>query len=217
MSLYQTFINDFQSVVANAKRDINEIDLIAVSKKKSSEDIKPVIQAGHLSYGENQIQEVEQKWQSLKSEFSKVKLHFIGSIQSRKVSSIYNNCDVIHSLDRIKIVKLFSELEKSQSVSKEYFIQINTGNESQKSGVMVSEADQFIAECINNYNLNIQGLMCIPPLDANPEDHFLQLSSIARNFNLPSLSMGMSNDYEIALKCGATHIRIGTKIFGTRN
>ena len=217
MSLYQTFINDFQSVVANAKRDINEIDLIAVSKKKSSEDIKPVIQAGHLSYGENQIQEVEQKWQSLKSEFSKVKLHFIGSIQSRKVSSIYNNCDVIHSLDRIKIVKLFSELEKSQSVSKEYFIQINTGNESQKSGVMVSEADQFIAECINNYNLNIQGLMCIPPLDANPEDHFLQLSSIARNFNLPSLSMGMSNDYEIALKCGATHIRIGTKIFGARN
>ena len=217
MSLYQTFINDFQSVVANAKRDINEIDLIAVSKKKSSEDIKPVIQAGHLSYGENQIQEVEQKWQSLKNEFSKVKLHFIGSIQSRKVSSIYNNCDVIHSLDRIKIVKLFSELEKSQSVSKEYFIQINTGNESQKSGVMVSEADQFIAECINNYNLNIQGLMCIPPLDANPEDHFLQLSSIARNFNLPSLSMGMSNDYEIALKCGATHIRIGTKIFGARN
>lgn len=204
------------SAVSQANRDIDEIDLIAVSKKKSSDDIRKVISFDHLSYGENQIQEVEKKWVDLKKEFPSLKLHFIGGIQSRKVKAIYSHCDVIHSLDRMKIVKLFSELETSHGFSKDYFIQINTGDESQKSGVLLSEADQFISSCIENYNLNIVGLMCIPPFDEDPQKHFMTLSNMAKNFNLPSLSMGMSNDFKVALKCGATHIRIGTKIFGER-
>ena len=217
MSLYQNFFNDFKTAVIAANRDINEINLIAVSKKKPVDDIKKIINLKHIAYGENQIQEVEKKWIDLKNEFSDLKLHFIGGVQSRKVKSIYKHCDVIHSLDRIKIVKSFSECEATYGISKEYFIQINTGDELQKSGVALSESDQFISACIENYNLNIVGLMCIPPFNEDPRQHFLNLANIAKNFNLPSLSMGMSNDFEIALKCGATHIRIGTKIFGERN
>ena len=130
---------------------------------------------------------------------------------------IHENCEVIHSIDRIKVVKLFTETEKLKNVRRKYFIQINTGNEPQKSGVMLSEADAFISDCIENYSLNIIGLMCIPPLNEDPQKHFLTLGVLAKNFNLSSLSMGMSNDFEIAIKCGATHIRIGTKIFGERN
>ena len=217
MSLYQNFFTEFMSAVSEANRDIDEIVLIAVSKKKSSDDIRKVINFEHVSYGENQIQEVEKKWVDLKKEFSSLKLHFIGGIQSRKVKSVYMNCDVIHSLDRMKIVKLFSDLETNHSFRRDYFIQINTGNEPQKSGVMLSQADEFISSCIKDYNLNIIGLMCIPPFSEDSTKHFMQLADIAKNFNLPSLSMGMSNDYENALKCGATHIRIGTKIFGERN
>ena len=117
----------------------------------------------------------------------------------------------------MKVVKLFAEIEKLKSVRRKYFIQINTGNEPQKSGVMLSDANQFITECIENYELNIVGLMCIPPINEDPKTHFLTLADMAKNFNLSSLSMGMSNDFEIALKCGATHIRVGTKIFGERN
>ena len=217
MNLYQNFLNQFKISVAAAKRDIGEVDLIAVSKKKPPKDIQKVIDLKHKSFGENQIQEIEKKWVGLKKESSDLKLHFIGGIQSRKVKSIYKHCDVIHSLDRIKIVKLFNECEVMNEIKKDYFIQINTGNEPQKSGVMFYEADKFISSCIENYNLNIVGLMSIPPLDEDPEKHFLNLASLAKNFNLPSLSMGMSDDYEVALKCGATHIRIGTKIFGERS
>ena len=112
---------------------------------------------------------------------------------------------------------MFSVLETAQGLSRDYFIQINTGDESQKSGVILSEADKFISTCIENYNVKIIGLMCIPPFNDDPKKHFLMLSDMAKNFNLPALSMGMSNDFDVALKCGATHIRIGTKIFGERN
>ena len=217
MSLYPNFLNQFQKAVSAANRDISQIDLIAVSKKKSSMDIRTVIGFDHFSYGENQIQEVENKWIDLKNEFSHLKLHFIGGIQSRKVKSIYMHCDVIHSLDRMKTVKLFSDLESNHSFRRDYFVQINTGEEPQKSGVMLSQADEFISSCIKDYNLNVIGLMCIPPFSEDSTKHFMRLAHIAKNFNLPSLSMGMSNDYENALKCGATHIRIGTKIFGERN
>ena len=217
MSSYPNFFNQFQKAVSSANRDISQIELIAVSKKKSSLDIRKVISLDHISYGENQVQEVENKWIDLKNEFRQLKLHFIGGIQSRKVKSVYMHCDVIHSLDRMKIVKLFSDLESNHSFRRDYFIQINTGNEPQKSGVMLSQADEFISSCIKDYNLNIIGLMCIPPFSDDSTKHFMRLADIARNFNLPSLSMGMSNDYENALKCGATHIRIGTKIFGERN
>ena len=215
--MYKEFISIFQKSVLAAGRDIEEIDLIAVSKRKPIEDINNVYKAGQLSFGENQIQEIERKWPDFKKLNSNSQLHFIGNIQSRKVGSIHENCEVIHSLDRIKVVKLFAEIEKFKDVKRKYFIQVNTGNEPQKSGVILSDADKFITECLESYNLNIVGLMCIPPLNEDPKKHFLTLAEMAKNFSLSSLSMGMSNDFEIALECGATHIRIGTKIFGERN
>ncbi len=215
--MYKKFLAQFNKVVLETGRDINEIELIGVSKKKPSEDIKKVLDQGHFSFGENQIQEIERKWPDLKKLNSNIQLHFIGNIQSRKVGSIHENCEVTHSLDRMKVIKLFAEIEQHTNVKRKYFIQINTGSEVQKSGVMLSEADKFITECLESYNLNILGLMCIPPLNEDPKKHFLTLADIAKNFNLKSLSMGMSNDFETALECGATHIRIGTKIFGERN
>ena len=215
--MYKEFMSIFHKAVLEAGRDIEEIDLIAVSKRKPIKAIDQVYKAGQLSFGENQIQEIERKWPDFKKENSNSQLHFIGNIQSRKVGSIHENCEVIHSLDRIKVVKLFAEIEKLKNVRRQYFIQINTGNESQKSGVILSDANKFISECLESYNLNIVGLMCIPPLNEDPKKHFLTLADIAKNFNLSSLSMGMSNDFHIALECGATHIRIGTKIFGERN
>ncbi len=215
--MYKEFMSIFHKAVLEAGRDIEEINLIAVSKRKPIEAINQVYKAGQLSFGENQIQEIERKWPDFKKENSNSQLHFIGNIQSRKVGSIHENCEVIHSLDRIKVVKLFAEIEKLKNVRRQYFIQINTGNESQKSGVILSDANKFISECLESYNLNIVGLMCIPPLNEDPKEHFLMLADMAKNFNLSSLSMGMSNDFHIALECGATHIRIGTKIFGERN
>ena len=215
--MYKNFLSQFNQAVLNTGRDIEEIELIAVSKKKPIDDIKKVFNQGHFSFGENQIQEIERKRPDLKKLSLNIQLHFIGGIQSRKVASIHENCEVIHSLDRMKVVKLFAENEKLKNVKRKYFIQINTGNEPQKSGVMLSDANKFITECLEIYNLNIVGLMCIPPFNENPKKHFLTLADMAKNFNLSSLSMGMSNDFEIALECGATHIRIGTKIFGERN
>ena len=215
--MYENFLAQFNKAALEAGRDIEEIELIGVSKKKPPEDIKKVFNQGHLSFGENQIQEIERKWPDLKKLNSNIQLHFIGNIQSKKVESIHQNCEVIHSIDRMKVVKLFADIEKLNNIRRKYFIQINTGNEPQKSGVMLSDANQFITECIENYELNIVGLMCIPPINEDPKTHFLTLADMAKNFNLSSLSMGMSNDFEIALKCGATHIRVGTKIFGERN
>jgi pyridoxal phosphate enzyme (YggS family) len=213
----KNFLTQFDKAVLDAGRDIEEIDLIAVSKKKPAEDVKKIYNQGHLSFGENQIQEIERKWPDLKKLSKNIQLHFIGNIQSRKVGSIHENCEVIHSLDRMKVVKLFAEVENLKKVKRKYFIQVNTGNEAQKSGVMLADADKFISECLDTERLNIIGLMCIPPFSEDPKKHFLTLGDMAKNFNLSSLSMGMSNDFEIALECGATHIRVGTKIFGERN
>lgn len=217
MSLYKNFKEDLERITDASDRSLDEIDLIAVSKKKSIEDIRQVIQAGHRSFGENQIQEVESKWIDLKKEYSNLTLHFIGGIQSRKVKSIFEHCDVVHSIDRVKIIELFSKLEEQQGISRDYFIQINTGNESQKGGVILEEANKFISNCLNNYKLNIVGLMCLPPFNEDPKIHFMKLAKLADQFSFPSLSMGMSNDFKVAIECGATHIRIGTKIFGERN
>ncbi len=217
MNNYKNFLGSLENSIKFTGRNISEIELIAVSKKKPSSEIQSVIDDGHTSFGENQVQEIERKWLDLKSKNTKIKLHFIGSIQSRKVEFIYKNCDVIHSIDRMKVVKLFSELEKTHSVKRQYFIQINTGNESQKSGVLFNDSEKFINDCISDSHLNIIGLMCLPPINEDPRIHFLKLRDLAKNFNLNSLSMGMSSDYKVALECGATHIRIGTHIFGERN
>ena len=217
MKEYLNFLKIFEKAVLDANRDIEEIELIAVSKKKPSELIREVINNGYQSFGENQIQEVENKWVELKQEFSKTRLHFVGGIQSKKIEKIFQLCDVIHSIDREKIVKKIKSCEEAHKLNKEYFIQINTGNEPQKSGVFFEESERFIDKCITEYNLKVDGLMCIPPQNVNPEEHFLKLRDLGKNFNLPFLSMGMSDDFETAIKCGATHIRVGTKIFGARS
>ena len=216
MSTYLNFIKVLEKAALEANRDLDNIELIAVSKKKPAELIEQVITNGCLSFGENQLQEVEHKWIELKQEYPKTKLHFVGSIQSKKTEKIFQLCDVIHSIDREKIVKIIKSCEVEFKDKKEYFIQINTGNESQKSGVAFDESEAFIDKCINEYKLEVRGLMCIPPKDENPEEHFLKLRDLSKNFNLPYLSMGMSEDFETAIKCGATHIRIGTRIFGAR-
>ena len=216
MSNYKNFLANFDKSAKLAGRDTQEIELIAVSKKKPASDIQNVINEGHTSFGENQIQEIEEKWPRLRNSHPDIKLHFIGGIQSRKVESIHKNCEFIHSIDRMKIVKLFDALERSESLKRKYFIQINTGNEPQKSGVLFNEAEQFIDDCLSNYQLEIIGLMCLPPINEDPKIHFKKLCDLGKKFDLNSLSMGMSADYQIALACGSTHIRIGTQIFGER-
>jgi pyridoxal phosphate enzyme (YggS family) len=217
MDLYKNFLKSLNSTVSATNRNIDDINLIAVSKKKSVDEIKVIIESGQLLFGENQIQEVEKKWIKLKTEYPKVKLHFIGGIQSKKAKSIFLHCDVIHSIDRMKIVDIFSELENQYKISREYFIQINIGDEPQKGGVRLSDVDEFIVNCLQNYKLKVTGLMCLPPFGDDPKKYFIKLKNIADKYNIPSLSMGMSGDYQVALECGATHIRIGTHIFGERS
>ncbi len=217
MSNYKNFLSKLEVSLRSANRNSQDVELIAVSKKKSATDIQKVIDEGHQSFGENQIQEIEDKWPKLKNLNSNITLHFIGAIQSRKVEQIHKHCEVIHSIDRKKIVNKFADLEASGDIKRKYFIQINTGNELQKSGVLFDEAEEFISDCKSNYNLNIIGLMCLPPIDEDPRNHFSKLADLAKKFNLNCLSMGMSGDYQVALDCGATHIRIGTHIFGERS
>ena len=216
MPSYNNFLKDFEKSIIRNKRAIEEVELVAVSKKKSKEEILPVINLGHRSFGENQLQEVIKKWPSLKSQFDDIKVHFIGSIQSKKVHQIIEQCDVIHTLDREKIIGIISEIDYSKIKDKTFFIQVNTGSEVQKSGVSLDQVEVLIQKC-KNYNIKIDGLMCLPPENEIPDKHFEVLQSLAKNNHLKYLSMGMTNDYDSALKYGATHIRVGTAIFGSRN
>jgi len=215
--MYKDFLVQFNKAVLEAGRDIEEIEVVAVSKKKPLNDIKKVFKEGQLSFGENQIQEIETKWINFRKENTNITLHYVGSIQSRKTNSILKYCDVIHSVDRLKIVKLIRQFEQDTGIKRKYFIQINTGDEPQKSGVSLKEADSFIEECKSIHNFHISGLMCLPPMDEDPTKHFNTLKSLADNHKLASLSMGMSHDFKEAIKCGSTHIRIGTAIFGKRD
>ena len=216
MSNYSDFLKDFEKSILRNKRAIEEVELIAVSKKKSEEEILPVINLGHRTFGENQLQEVIKKWPRLKSQFDNIKVHFIGSIQSKKVHQIIEQCDVIHTLDREKIIGIISEIDYSKIKDKTFFMQVNTGSEVQKSGVSLDQVEVLIQKC-KNYNIKIDGLMCLPPENETPDKHFEILQSLAKNNHLKYLSMGMTNDYDIALKYGATHIRVGTAIFGSRD
>ena len=216
MSHYKNFLKNFEKAVLSAKRSIEEIEVIAVSKRKTALDILNVLQEGHLSYGENQLQEVTKKWPELRLQYKNTKLHFIGSVQSKKIVDIVTNCDVIHTLDREKIIDIILQMDSLKIKDKTFFIQVNTGNEVQKSGVKLEQTEALIQKCKNN-NLNIDGLMCLPPESEAPDKHFATLQSLAKNNHIKYLSMGMTNDYDTALKYGATHIRIGTAIFGSRD
>jgi pyridoxal phosphate enzyme (YggS family) len=193
-----------------------ETRLIAVSKTHLAERVRPVLEAGQRSYGENRVQEAKAKWPPLKAEFPDVELHLIGPLQSNKVREAIELFDVIHSLDRPKLAEaLRAEIERAGRAPT-MFIQVNTGEEPQKAGVTPQDAPAFIALCRDQLRLPVKGLMCIPPADEAPAPHFALLAKLARMEGLRYLSMGMSADFEIAIRFGATHVRVGTAIFGER-
>ena len=202
--------------LSSLSRNRSDIDLIAVSKKQSKEKIIQLLECGHRSFGENQIQEIESKWPLIKEKFPDVNLSFIGSIQSRKVKKICELCDVIHSVDREKIVKLISELKFQGINIPKLFLQVNIGLESQKSGVHPNDVKEFIEMSLKKYRVSFEGLMCLPPEGKDPKEYFDQLKILSLSNNLEKLSMGMSDDYLSALESGATHIRVGSSIFGER-
>jgi pyridoxal phosphate enzyme (YggS family) len=190
--------------------------LVAVSKTFGIQDIRPLIDAGQRVFGENRVQEAKTKWSDLKGEYPDLALHLIGPLQTNKVREAVELFDAIHSLDRPKLAHaLRAELVRRPSAPA-LFIQVNTGEEQQKAGVSPREASDFIALCREELRLPVQGLMCIPPADEAPAPHFALLAELARAHGLPFLSMGMSADFEAAIRFGATHVRVGSAIFGAR-
>ena len=191
--------------------------IVVVSKTFQMNVIEPLVNYGHLHFGENRVNEAKGKWLSVLKEKKDLKLHFLGKLQANKIKDIVEVFSYIHSLDNEKVANMLSAEEVNSNKKLKYFIQVNTGNEIQKSGVSLKASDNFIKYCLNSLKLNIIGLMCLPPLADDPIKHFQVLSDIAKNNNLKNLSMGMSNDYLAALSCGANYLRIGSAIFGERN
>jgi hypothetical protein len=202
---------------ANAvKRSPADVELIAVSKTFDGEAIKPVLAAGQRVFGENRVQEAERKWPALKAEFPDVELHLIGPLQSNKAKEAVTLFDVIHTIDREKIARAIADEIAKQQRTLKLFVQVNTGEEPQKAGIMPREAKAFVALCRTELKLPIIGLMCIPPIDEEPAVHFAFLAKLARETDLHCLSMGMSSDFDAAIAFGATHVRVGSAIFGNR-
>jgi PLP dependent protein len=197
-------------------RSGRDITLIAVSKTFTAAEIMPVLQNDQMEFGENRVQEAAGKWPSLKAKFPGVELHLIGPLQTNKAAEAVGLFDAIHTLDRPRIAEAIAREMAKQGRNPKLFVQVNTGDEEQKAGISVAAADRFIEDCRARLGLSIEGLMCIPPLSENPEKHFQLLADIARRHRLEGLSMGMSGDFELAIKLGATHIRVGSAIFGTR-
>jgi PLP dependent protein len=199
-----------------ARRARTEVTLIAVSKTFEAEAIAPVIIAGQRIFGENRVQEAKAKWPGLMSAYPGLSLHLIGPLQSNKAKEAVALFDAIHSVDRPSICQALAKEIDSQNKRPELFVQINTGEEPQKAGIAPSEADAFIASCRERYGLAIAGLMCIPPVNEAPAPHFALTAKIAARNGLKHLSMGMSADFATAIQFGATHIRVGSAIFGHR-
>ena len=191
----------------------NKTKLIIVTKNQDLNKIKLIINQGHKHFGENRVQEAKEKWSKIVSEDININLHLVGKLQSNKSKEAHNLFDYIHSLDNEKLAKSLSLIESSSSRKIKYFVQVNIGNEPQKNGLEISLVKDFVYYCKNELKLNIIGLMCIPPLITDPTNYFLQLKKLAEINNLQELSMGMSNDFEKAIKCGATFIRVGSAIF----
>jgi pyridoxal phosphate enzyme (YggS family) len=187
--------------------------LIVVTKNQPLDNINLLIKINHFHFGENRVQEATSKWKNLISTNSQLKLHLIGKLQSNKVKDAFQIFHYIHTLDNEKLAQIFSKFESNSLKKIKYFIQVNIGNEPQKNGIALDRLNQFVKYCINDLKLNIIGLMCIPPLEIDPSEYFIKLADLAKENNLNELSMGMSNDYEYAIKNGATFVRIGSKIF----
>ena len=210
-------VNDEVAAAAKAaNRNTDSVQLVAVSKTFDAEAIRPVIAAGQRIFGENRVQEAERKWPPLRAEFPDVKLHLIGPLQSNKAKEAVAFFDAIHTIDREKIARAVAAEMSKQGRALDLFVQVNTGEEPQKAGVMPRETAAFVALCRDELKLPIAGLMCIPPIDEEPAVHFAFLAKLAGELRLSGLSMGMSSDFETAIAFGATHVRVGSAIFGTR-
>jgi pyridoxal phosphate enzyme (YggS family) len=208
-----SIIDNYNSVIKSIRLYSSKTSLVVVTKNQDPEIVKSLIKCGHLNFGENRVQEAFSKWKNLISTNSQLKLHLIGKLQSNKAKDAFQIFHYIHTLDSDKLAQIFSKLESNSLTKIKYFIQVNIGNEPQKNGISADKLDQFVKYCIKDLKLNVIGLMCIPPLEINPSKYFIKLADLAKKNNLNELSMGMSNDYEYAIKNGATFVRVGSKIF----
>ena len=191
--------------------------IIAVSKTFSAENIVPLLEYGHRHFGENKVQEALLKWPDLKERYKNINLHMIGKLQTNKVKFLFPHFDYVHSLDSIKLAEKISKEELKNKKKLKIFIQVNLGSENQKNGVSISELPVLYQKSIKKFDLNIIGLMCIPPKDGSASDYFKELKNLNKQLNLNELSMGMSQDYLDAANVGATYLRIGSEIFGSRS
>ncbi len=199
-----------------ARRDPASVHLIAVTKTFAADDILPVLDAGHRQFGENRVQEAKAKWPALRERYPDLELHLIGPLQSNKTKEAVQLFDAIHTVDRPKIAEAIAGEMARQGKRLQLFVQVNTGEEPQKAGIPPREAAKFLRLCREELKLDIAGLMCIPPAEEEPAVHFAFLSKLASDLGLARLSMGMSADFETAVAFGATHVRVGSEIFGRR-
>jgi len=213
-------LSEVRTAIAKACREfgrkVEDVTLVAVSKTFPAAAVRPVLEAGQSVFGENRVQETDAKWPGLRAEFPAARVHLIGPLQSNKAREAVALFDAIHTVDRPKIAAALAQEMARAGKALELFVQVNTGAEPQKAGVLPQAADAFIAECRNVYGLTLAGLMCIPPAEAVPDPHFALLAEIAARNGLTGLSMGMSSDFSAAIRQGATHVRIGSAIFGHR-
>ena len=214
MSLSQVS-GEISKAIEAAQRPVGSVELIAVSKVQPNERVLDVLEQGHLIFGENRVQEAESKWLEFKDRFPEAKVHLLGPLQSNKARLAFKIFDCIHTLDRPKLAKSFARLAQEVGFCPPLFVQVNTGEEPQKAGISPSDVDSFVAEC-RSLDLPVIGLMCIPPVDEEASLHFALLAKLAKQNDLTQLSMGMSGDFAKAISFGATHVRVGSAIFGDR-
>tara|TARA_Y100000590_G_scaffold142836_1_gene163911 strand:+ start:1656 stop:2321 length:666 start_codon:yes stop_codon:yes gene_type:complete len=217
-------VNNLISIENELKRKIDNLKLlnynpniVAVSKTFTINDVLPLINYGHIHYGENKVQEAVEKWTDIKNEFKNIKLHMIGKLQTNKVKFVIPLFDYIHSVDNLKLAEKISKEQKKKNKIVKLFIQINVGNEDQKNGVLIEQIDNFYNICVRDLGLNVIGIMCLPPNDNKSSIYFSEMQILAKKMNIKEISMGMSSDYLEAINYQATYLRIGSKIFGERN
>tara|TARA_Y100000816_G_scaffold179759_1_gene129998 strand:+ start:611 stop:1252 length:642 start_codon:yes stop_codon:yes gene_type:complete len=202
------------------KQEISEkknVKLVAVTKTFPISHILPVINKGHTDFGENKVQEAMEKWTSIKQDFPKINLHLLGKLQTNKVKYVLPLFDYIHSLDNLKLANKIAEEQIKKNFRPKIFIQVNIGDEPQKGGIEISNLENFYKKCVEEFKLDVIGLMSIPPFEKNSQPYFIKMRELSENLNLKDISMGMSNDYMEAIKQGSTFIRVGSKIFGARS
>jgi pyridoxal phosphate enzyme (YggS family) len=213
---YRSILARIEAVAQSAGRDASDVQLVAVSKTFGVDDIVPLLDAGHRVFGENRVQEAEQKWPQLKQRYAGIELHLIGPLQSNKVDQAVKLFDVIETVDRPKIASALAKAVQKVGRNPRFLMQINIGEEPQKAGIPPADAEAFLNNCKELWQLNIAGVMCIPPVDHPPEPYFERVSAFVQSHKLDVVSMGMSADFEAAIQTGATHVRVGSAIFGVR-